>query len=211
MAATNYDLHDAWDVSSHQSATAEPDERVQVTCADDIFALIFCQPVKKAPPMKLMLARAARAKTPVWIHVRLQAPSATCHIAPASTEGKFKSAPHSILHRDRNGAARRKAHLIGDLNLTPDCLFKKQVYDVGHAAAVAKIDSIAADFLGVGGIFHGAIEVFHKEWSFGGTKKSKSGIFPSPPKGCKMHTYRESVYMVSMHSHQPRRAHRGAT
>ena len=62
------------------------------------------------------------------------------------------------------------------------------VYDVGHAKIIHKLDVVLKDFLHVGGVFHGAVEVYGKEWSFGGTRKNVSGVFGAPPKGCRMHT-----------------------
>lgn len=69
------------------------------------------------------------------------------------------------------------------------------VYAVGHAESVAKINKVAQDILGEGGIFHGAIEVHGKEWSFGGTDDDGPGVFCCEPGRCTMHTYRESVYL----------------
>ncbi|EGB05850.1 hypothetical protein AURANDRAFT_7483, partial [Aureococcus anophagefferens] len=45
------------------------------------------------------------------------------------------------------------------------------------------------------GVFHGAIEVYGQEFSFGGCRQNKSGIFACKPKSCPMHTYRESIYL----------------
>jgi len=69
------------------------------------------------------------------------------------------------------------------------------VYAVGHAEAVAKINAVAQDILGEGGVFHGAIEIYDKEWSFGGTDEDVPGVFCNEPGKCSMHTYRESVYL----------------
>lgn len=69
------------------------------------------------------------------------------------------------------------------------------VYAVGHAEAVSRINHVAQDILGEGGVFHGAIEIYDKEWSFGGTDEDTPGIFCNEPGRCSMHTYRESVYL----------------
>ena len=71
------------------------------------------------------------------------------------------------------------------------------VYDVGHAKVIQDIDVAVKDFLKFGGVFHGAVQVFDREWSFGCTRQPKTGVFCCKPKGCPMHTYRESHYMVS--------------
>ena len=37
---------------------------------------------------------------------------------------------------------------------------------MGHAKIIHKLDVVLKDFLHVGGVFHGAVEVYGKEWSF---------------------------------------------
>ena len=69
------------------------------------------------------------------------------------------------------------------------------VYAVGHAKAIQKINYVVENFLNEGGVFHGAIEVFGQEFSFGGCRQDKCGIFACKPKSCPMHTYRESIYL----------------
>jgi len=77
------------------------------------------------------------------------------------------------------------------------------VYDVGHSKMVHDLDVALKDFLAVGGIFHGAVHVAVEddekiskfEWSYGKTRGPRSGVFVEPPKRCKMHYYRQSVYM----------------
>lgn len=64
------------------------------------------------------------------------------------------------------------------------------IYDVTATPAVAKVN----DYIGkLGtGAFHGAVEIFGEEWSYGFTPEG-TGVFSCPPKGCDMHHYRESV------------------
>lgn len=69
------------------------------------------------------------------------------------------------------------------------------VYAVGHAKAIQEINYVVENFLNEGGVFHGAIEVYGQEFSFGGCRQNKSGIFACKPKSCPMHTYRESIYL----------------
>merc|ERR550534_1157519 len=69
------------------------------------------------------------------------------------------------------------------------------VYDVGHFAVLHKLNQATQDVLKQGGVFHCAIEVHGKEWSFGGTKRSTSGVFLNAARKCDLHTYRESIYM----------------
>ena len=66
---------------------------------------------------------------------------------------------------------------------------------VGHAKVIKDLDTVLQDYLHIGGVFHGAVQVYGKEWSFGGTRVNKSGVFACKPKGCPMHTYKQSIYM----------------
>ena len=69
------------------------------------------------------------------------------------------------------------------------------VYDVGHAHIIQELDHVLQDFCSVGGVFHGAVEVYGVEWSFGGTRRPVSGVFACKPKKCTMHTYKQSIFM----------------
>lgn len=77
------------------------------------------------------------------------------------------------------------------------------VYDVGSNAKVRGINN-TLPYTGMGGIFHGAIEVYGREYSFGGSPNNVCGIFACKPAGCPMHTYRESIYLgdCSLNRHQ---------
>ena len=78
------------------------------------------------------------------------------------------------------------------------------VYDVGHAKIIQNLDFALKDFLHVGGVFHGAVEVFNREWSFGGIHPSmppRSGVFAGKPRCCRMHTYKQSIYMGDCKKH----------
>uniref|UniRef100_A0A7S2VQH2 PPPDE domain-containing protein n=1 Tax=Zooxanthella nutricula TaxID=1333877 RepID=A0A7S2VQH2_9DINO len=46
------------------------------------------------------------------------------------------------------------------------------------------------------GAFHGAVEVYGREWSYGWSDEG-TGVFSSPPKRCPLHAYRESVCLGS--------------
>ncbi|KAJ8601282.1 hypothetical protein CTAYLR_007742, partial [Chrysophaeum taylorii] len=67
------------------------------------------------------------------------------------------------------------------------------VYDVGHTQTIANLNRVGE--LTVGGVFHCAIQVYSKEYSFGGTKRNQSGIFASNPTNVPLHSYRESYYL----------------
>jgi len=68
------------------------------------------------------------------------------------------------------------------------------IYDVGGSSAVTGLNK-ALSAAGTGA-FHGGVEVYGKEWSFGGCD-SGTGVFDCPPKGCDVHKYRESVDLGS--------------
>ncbi|CAM6125884.1 unnamed protein product [Calypogeia fissa] len=72
------------------------------------------------------------------------------------------------------------------------------VYDVTNSmnvkanTAIVQLNKLMRDGMGVGGIFHGAIQVYEEEWSFGFCEHG-SGVFSCPPKQNPMYTYRETV------------------
>ncbi|BBN01429.1 deubiquitinase DESI2 [Marchantia polymorpha subsp. ruderalis] len=74
------------------------------------------------------------------------------------------------------------------------------VYDVTNSMsvkannAIIQLNKLMRDGIGVGGIFHGAIQVYDEEWSFGFCETG-SGVFSCPPKENPMYTYRESVHL----------------
>ncbi|KAL2643309.1 hypothetical protein R1flu_010896 [Riccia fluitans] len=74
------------------------------------------------------------------------------------------------------------------------------VYDVTNSMsvkannAIVQLNKLMRDGMGVGGIFHGAIQVYEEEWSFGYCENG-SGVFSCPPKENPMYTYRESVHL----------------
>ena len=45
------------------------------------------------------------------------------------------------------------------------------------------------------GAFHAGAEIYGVEWSYGYNDDDASGIFPSPPKYCEMHDYKETHYV----------------
>jgi len=68
------------------------------------------------------------------------------------------------------------------------------IYHVGHSGAINGINEVVQGYLGQGGVFHGAVEVYDYEWSYGYTPEG-TGIFQCEPRGCEQHTYKESIYM----------------
>lgn len=76
------------------------------------------------------------------------------------------------------------------------------MYDVtnsisdGANKAISSLNRIMRGGIGIGGIFHGAVEVYGKEWSFGYCE-SGSGVFPCTPMRNPMYNYRESLTLGS--------------
>mmetsp|Transcript_46636 Transcript_46636/g.84156 ORF Transcript_46636/g.84156 Transcript_46636/m.84156 type:complete len:273 (+) Transcript_46636:72-890(+) len=64
------------------------------------------------------------------------------------------------------------------------------LYDLGADAKVGQANAYM-EACGTGA-FHGGLEVYGKEYSYGYVPDG-SGIFTNEPKGCKAHTYRESI------------------
>uniref|UniRef100_A0A453QC23 PPPDE domain-containing protein n=1 Tax=Aegilops tauschii subsp. strangulata TaxID=200361 RepID=A0A453QC23_AEGTS len=60
---------------------------------------------------------------------------------------------------------------------------------------VLQINRIFKDGIGLGGIFHTAIQVYgNEEWSFGYCENG-SGVFSCPPAKNPMYTFRESIVL----------------
>jgi len=72
------------------------------------------------------------------------------------------------------------------------------VYDIKHpsndniTSAVSRVNAFTRDAIGVGGIFHGAIEVFGDEYSFGYCERG-TGVYRCDPRANNAYVYRESV------------------
>jgi hypothetical protein len=71
------------------------------------------------------------------------------------------------------------------------------VYDVaegdsGGAKVIRILNAFTRSALGVGGVFHAAVEVYGEEWSFGFCP-SGTGVYSCPPRSNPAYTYRESV------------------
>uniref|UniRef100_A0A0A9CHX3 PPPDE domain-containing protein n=1 Tax=Arundo donax TaxID=35708 RepID=A0A0A9CHX3_ARUDO len=72
------------------------------------------------------------------------------------------------------------------------------IYDVANAgsdATVLHINRFFKDAIGLGGIFHTAIQVYgDEEWSFGFCERG-TGVFSCPPSKNPMYTFRESIVL----------------
>lgn len=78
------------------------------------------------------------------------------------------------------------------------------IYDVTNSASartnnvIVQLNKVMKDAIGVGGIFHSAVEVYGEEWSFGFCENG-TGVFSCPPKQNPMYTYRESILLGHTH------------
>ena len=69
------------------------------------------------------------------------------------------------------------------------------VYDVTKRSNVQNVNALLKP-MGMGGLYHAAIEIHGREYSFGGSQDSQgTGIYAYLPKQCPWHNYRESVYL----------------
>jgi len=78
------------------------------------------------------------------------------------------------------------------------------IYDVTNSASartnntIVQLNKIMKDAIGVGGIFHSAVQIYGEEWSFGFCENG-TGVFSCPPKQNPMYTYRESIVLGHTH------------
>lgn len=66
------------------------------------------------------------------------------------------------------------------------------IYDLAKSSKIVRANR-ALKMLGTGA-FHGAVEVYGPEWSYGGCDEG-TGVFSCPPKSHEGHNYRESIPM----------------
>jgi hypothetical protein len=62
------------------------------------------------------------------------------------------------------------------------------VYDLGRG----QLKAVGSHWAG---LFHSGVEIYGREYSFGMTAAGQSGVFENAPRGCTMHTYKESISM----------------
>ncbi|KAI3954293.1 hypothetical protein MKW92_020222 [Papaver armeniacum] len=78
---------------------------------------------------------------------------------------------------------------------------KLHIYDVTNSGSaktnntIVQINKIFKDGIGLGGIFHSAIQIYgDEEWSFGYCEQG-TGVFSCPPSKNPMYTYRECIVL----------------
>lgn len=67
------------------------------------------------------------------------------------------------------------------------------IYDLGESKALQRVNK-ALRIIGTGA-FHAAVEVLGQEYSYGMLEEEGTGVFNCDPKGCYLHTYRQSLEM----------------
>lgn len=105
----------------------------------------------------------------------------------------FKSAK-----RDRESSRIQRAVGVLSLKMTE---VRLHIYDVTNSGSdktnstIVQINKIFKDGIGLGGIFHSAVQVYgEEEWSFGFCEQG-SGVFSCPSGKNPMYTYRESMVL----------------
>jgi hypothetical protein len=79
------------------------------------------------------------------------------------------------------------------LEQRPNCVWLN-VYNVGQATAIYNMNRLTApDPLPLGGVFHGGLQIYDLEWSFGMTEGSDTGVHSCLPRCHRQHRFRESV------------------
>lgn len=89
-------------------------------------------------------------------------------------------------------AKTRKGDIL-DLKKLPRNEVLLNIYDLGESKAMAKIN-VASNAIG-GGVYHGGVEVFGVEWSYGCTDDDISGVGTCMPRAHPCHSYRCTVPM----------------
>jgi len=125
------------------------------------------------------------------LQVRLMQVPEPKNVESPSSKIKNESGDKLLAGPKLKGLSSESIRQIASNAVTPVTL---HVYDVGNNPTIKKINNIG-EATGSGGIFHAAVEIYGKEFSFGGSRKNITGVFGCPPKGCPMHTYRESIFL----------------
>mmetsp|Transcript_42398 Transcript_42398/g.51412 ORF Transcript_42398/g.51412 Transcript_42398/m.51412 type:complete len:242 (+) Transcript_42398:399-1124(+) len=71
---------------------------------------------------------------------------------------------------------------------------KLQVYDLAHSPNIQSINKFTYGVTGAGGLFHTAVEIYGREYSFGFVERG-TGVFSCAPTECEMHSYNHAVSM----------------
>eukprot|EP00445_Apocalathium_hangoei_P034260 CAMPEP_0203950902 /NCGR_PEP_ID=MMETSP0359-20131031/84912_1 /ASSEMBLY_ACC=CAM_ASM_000338 /TAXON_ID=268821 /ORGANISM="Scrippsiella Hangoei, Strain SHTV-5" /LENGTH=240 /DNA_ID=CAMNT_0050883287 /DNA_START=59 /DNA_END=781 /DNA_ORIENTATION=+ len=128
-------------------------------------------------------------------------------VSPASVSESDSTADFGMSHARGSGARKcrwvslapgvplPRGLTIGDVIRSAEAPVFLNVYELGRAPLVQRLNMLTKSALNVGGLFHAGIEVRGKEWSFGSATPTRSGIFCCRPCSCSSHTYRESIFL----------------
>ncbi|MBA0829528.1 hypothetical protein Goarm_014131, partial [Gossypium armourianum] len=104
----------------------------------------------------------------------------------------------TVQKRDRESSRIQRAVRVLSLKMTE---VRLHIYDVTNSGSdktnstIVQINKIFKDGIGLGGIFHSAVQVYgEEEWSFGFCEQG-SGVFSCPSGKNPMYTYRESMVL----------------
>ena len=116
-------------------------------------------------------------------------------LVPTVQHAQLKPSPSAKVLLPGPALSKCNSYAIRKLVMSSVAPVTLHVYDVSNDARVESINYYTK-IVGLGGIFHGAIEVYGREYSFGGSREpGVTGIFACPPKRCPVHHYRESIYL----------------
>eukprot|EP00747_Dinoflagellata_sp_TGD_P166237 gnl/TRDRNA2_/TRDRNA2_188715_c0_seq1.p1 gnl/TRDRNA2_/TRDRNA2_188715_c0~~gnl/TRDRNA2_/TRDRNA2_188715_c0_seq1.p1 ORF type:complete len:448 (-),score=93.55 gnl/TRDRNA2_/TRDRNA2_188715_c0_seq1:146-1396(-) len=89
------------------------------------------------------------------------------------------------------------ADAILDTSDFPPNMVMLNVYNLADSETIAKINKVttANNSVLVGGVFHAGVEVYGREWCYGGTEDDSSGVRAHYPRAHPQHTYRTTVPM----------------
>jgi len=84
-----------------------------------------------------------------------------------------------------------------DVTKLPQNAVLLNVYDVSDTEVIQRINrfTTANNAVLVGGVFHGGVEVYGREWSYGCTEDRRTGVGAVPPRCHPQHTYRSTVHI----------------
>jgi len=86
--------------------------------------------------------------------------------------------------------------VLNTSNLPPNAVLLN-VYDVSDNELVQRINKATTvnDSVLIAGVFHGGVEVYEKEWSFGATEDDRTGVGAVWPRMHPQHTYRATIHI----------------
>lgn len=129
-----------------------------------------------------------------WIEV-------TCAKAAASRESVTSEGTEAESHIDEQPPLPTTwLPVVDGVPIIPPEMVLLHVYDIGEEGTGADIlhalneMSTVNNSILIGGIFHAGVEIYGREWAYGGNPDG-TGVYESPPRADPKHTYRATVAM----------------